>query len=503
MAAMWPSRMGDVSAPGDDRFGTCGRRRSAALRLLAQLAIAGWAAASPDAALGQRFDGLVAEQITLVPAHGAVVTLFRSLGEDRLEPVGMTTTDAEGAFSLDVPGPGAYRVQADLEGLSSAMSPSVDLAVADDVGEVALLLPSQMLQHALGCEALVSGRGAAVVGTVRERGTGVALPGVRIFATWREGPLPRTTELETDGSGRYRLCPPRDAGTISFETLVMTSLATHARVHVTTSTVVIHDLEVAVESTARMPRDVVQEHILMEAAALGLADLSGEILDRASGVAAPYVVVKLRGTPHQALGDERGRFRFDGLSPGTYTLEVRSLGYDTSSDPIEIPAGKDVFVRMRVEPQALELEGLDVTVRSAVEEITRLTPFRRNIVYGAEMAREEERGARAYEILRRSAAGLRISERWTEWGPPTICVETNRRLQRLGGGCYNVQVVVDGMRIPDGPEFLYRTPAAMIESIEFITPVQAQILYGIGGNTANGVVAVYTRGNGPYASPVR
>ena len=76
-------------------------------------------------------------------------------------------------------------------------------------------------------------------------------------------------------------------------------------------------------------------------------------------------------------------------------------------------------------------------------------------------------------------------------------------MQNFGGGCASAQVVVDGMRIPDGPEFLLRTPASEIESIEFVTPVQAQILYGIGGRTANGVVVVYTRGRGPYASPLR
>ena len=38
---------------------------------------------------------------------------------------------------------------------------------------------------------------------------------------------------------------------------------------------------------------------------------------------------------------------------------------------------------------------------------------------------------------------------------------------------------------------------------EFLSPLHAQIQYGIGGNTANGVVVVYTRGKGPYASPLR
>jgi hypothetical protein len=59
------------------------------------------------------------------------------------------------------------------------------------------------------------------------------------------------------------------------------------------------------------------------------------------------------------------------------------------------------------------------------------------------------------------------------------------------------------MKIPDGPDFLIRTPASEIESIEFVTPVQAQILYGTGGLTPNGVVVVYTRGRGPYVSPLR
>jgi predicted transcriptional regulator len=69
--------------------------------------------------------------------------------------------------------------------------------------------------------------------------------------------------------------------------------------------------------------------------------------------------------------------------------------------------------------------------------------------------------------------------------------------------CDNVQVVVDGIKIPDGPEYLLRTPASEIESMEFVSPVQAQILYGTGGDTSNGVVVVYSRGRGPYASPLR
>jgi hypothetical protein len=63
------------------------------------------------------------------------------------------------------------------------------------------------------------------------------------------------------------------------------------------------------------------------------------------------------------------------------------------------------------------------------------------------------------------------------------------------------QVVVDGVRIPDGADFLRTTPASEIESIEFVSPIEAQGRYGLG--SGNGVVVVYTRGKGPYASPLR
>ncbi len=164
-----------------------------------------------------------------------------------------------------------------------------------------------------------------------------------------------------------------------------------------------------------------------------------------------------------------------------------------------------MFVGLKLAPQVVELEGIEVTTRSAVEEIARLTPFRRDIVYGKAMAEEEIRGARAFEILRRASPGLRVTEIYQENQLPRVCVQSNRRVPRLfgAGSCEEVQVVVDGVRIPDGGIFLRNLQAFDIESIEFLPPTQAQIQYGIGGNTANGVVVIYTRGRGPYVSPLR
>jgi hypothetical protein len=311
--------------------------------------------------------------------------------------------------------------------------------------------------------------------------------------------------------GRYRICVPPFAGDVEVESLALGRRVEHGHVRVDGPSAVLFDVQIPMMSSSRP--SLISDMVLTDAESLGLSDLRGEVLDQDRQMPLPSAIVRLSGTPYQTVTDDAGRFSFEALAPGRYALEVRSLGYSASSAPVELPADKSVYLGLRVAPEAIELEGLEVTARTTGEQATRSTPFRRNMVYGAAMAEEEERGALAYETLRRSTAGIRITERWREGSPPVICIETNRRIQRLRripadrpgelSGCDNAQVVVDGIRIHDGPEFLRRTPASELESIEFVTPVQAQILYGVGGDTSNGVVVVYTRGNGPYASPRR
>lgn len=176
----------------------------------ALLALAG---AVPSSVGAQTFTGMVAEQLSLAPAREAVVVLYRVVG-DELESVGITATDAEGAFTLAVPGPGTYRVQADLDGQSTPLSQAVEVTRSDQVEEIALLLPSALLRMAMSCQDAGPARGgyAAVVGTVRDPGADVALPGVMVVATWREGPVERRLETLSDPSGQYVLCPPAGVG---------------------------------------------------------------------------------------------------------------------------------------------------------------------------------------------------------------------------------------------------------------------------------------------------
>jgi len=481
------------------------RRRVAAAALTSAL-LACW---SPARALGQSLTGTVAEQLSLAPVRGAVVTLFRVAGEDGLQSVGLTTTDSDGAFSFRTPGPGVYRVQADLNGLSTPLSMPLDLPAPDARTDVALLLPSALLRLALTCQDSDTAKTAAVVGVVRDSASGVALPGTTVAATWKEGRLVRRVEAEADDAGRYRMCLPAGVGEVELQSLVLGQWLSHDDVDVAGPSVLVAYLDVPVAVRPAGPAGGLRATTLTDASTEGASDLRGTLVDGASGAPLPHAVVRLRSTPHQTIADDAGAFAFVGLAPGSYTLEIRSVGYAVTSQAIEVPAGKNVFAELRVAPRAVEIEGLVVTARPVAERVVRVTPFRRNVVSGAAMAVEENRGALAFEALRRSAPGIRVTETYRDGGPPLLCVESTRGMQTfqrrpgVASACNSVQVVVDGVRIPDGADFLHHTPASELESIEYVGPMQAQILYGIGGDTANGVVVVYTRGKGPYASTKR
>jgi hypothetical protein len=483
---------------------TAGRR---ALRALGLTVLLVPAFGAPAAA--QSIAGLVAEHVTLAPVRGAVVTAYQTAaGSDALEPVAVTRSDEDGYFELELPGAGTFRVQADSDGQLSPLSASIELGPEQSVDDLGLVVPSPLLNLAYACEA-GSGEGfVTVVGVARDPEADVVLPDVRVEARWYDGSQTRILAGTSDAAGRYSICGlPSDAGFVQLQGQLLGRMSTLEEVELTAPTLVFHDVELTLDTRANIAQpNVIQERILLEAAARGLADLSGQLLDQFTGAPIRQAVVRIQGTPLQALTGEDGQFTFTGVQPGSYYLEIRHLGYNVESDQVDVPAGQGVFLRLQVAPQAVELAGIDVTTRSAVEEITRLTPFRRDIVYGETLLEEEERGARAFEVLRRSSPGIQVREIFREGSPPTVCVQSNRRVQSLtGDGCGMVQVVLDGTRIsPDAASQLLRNlPAGEIESIEFLAPAQASILYGTAGNTSNGVVVIYTRGKGPYVSPLR
>lgn len=453
----------------------------------------------------QVLSGMVAEQGTLEPTPGAVISILRVSG-DELVPAATGVSDLDGVFSIALNAPGLYRVQADVDGLSSPLSPPIELREGETHEDLALLVPSRLLMMAYSCPATGADPGAAVVGTIRAEADGMAVPFGRVRARWTLNG--RTTEMiaDADQGARFRLCDVPPAGTVEFRAELAGETGPWSTVEIVRPAVVLHDVALALEDRSEQLTGItdIQARILEEAAAKGLGDLRGVVFDQATGAPVGDVVVNIEGTGYQGITDAQGRFLFPDLTPGDYTLRLQHLGYSVATGNVEVPGGQEVSLRLNLAPRAIEVAGIEVSVRSAVEELTRLTPFRRDLVYGEAMADAEIRGAMAVDVLRNATPGLRVTEVYPAAGPPVLCISTNRRVGSLGGqDCDPVQIVIDGVRSPEGAELLRRFPAGEIESIEFLPPSQAQILYGVGGNTGNGVVVIWTRGKGPYASPLR
>jgi protocatechuate 3,4-dioxygenase beta subunit len=65
--------------------------------------------------------------------------------------------------------------------------------------------------------------------------------------------------------------------------------------------------------------------------------LTGEVADSASGRATAGARVTLHGTAHETRTDNDGRFRFPGVLPGRYEIEVRTPSLDSLGSAVQLP----------------------------------------------------------------------------------------------------------------------------------------------------------------------
>lgn len=92
----------------------------------------------------------------------------------------------------------------------------------------------------------------------------------------------------------------------------------------------------------------------------------GRLLDRSSGdpVASADVLLPEVGRATTTSGE--GRFAFDAVPPGERTVRVHHLRYGDRTAEVDVPGDRTVEVELRLSPQAVEVEPLEVTVDAEV-----------------------------------------------------------------------------------------------------------------------------------------
>lgn len=220
------------------------------------------------------------------------------------------------------------------------------------------------------------------------------------------------------------------------------------------------------------------------------AAVSGRLVDRASGTPLVDAFVALDSTSHATYSDSDGRFRFEDLAPGAYSLRVRHIAYGNQALQLELEAGKDITVQFSVSQTAIELEPILLEVLSRDDLRERTAGFSTSIVRRADLEKLENTSLNVGEVLRMHAPGVKVRRFAGLPGQP-ICIELRVSPRSSPAECMSPAVYMDGVPILN-PEILYgHLSLSDLERLEIIPAVEAGARYGSGA--LHGALLIETR----------
>lgn len=106
------------------------------------------------------------------------------------------------------------------------------------------------------------------------------------------------------------------------------------------------------------------------------ATVEGQARAEAGGAPVPFALVRLvrvdssplpSDSPPQGMTNADGRYRFEGVDPGRYRVQLVRIGFEPLlSDPVQVAAGETVQLEFRVASRRLTLPPVTVTVRADI-----------------------------------------------------------------------------------------------------------------------------------------
>jgi hypothetical protein len=378
-----------------------------------------------------------------------------------------TRTDRHGRFDLQKVPPGDYSLVLYhprlLElGVSTISHP---VTVPSQGGLTVVLGTPSRLTIA---DALCAGEGphsdaGIAAGFVRDAETDVPLAGARVVFTWPDAH--RVEETRADSEGWYYLCSLPVEVAIGATATFLNRSGHRGEIHIPRGGILELDLSLG-ES--------------------GPADVVGTLRDVNGGQPVSGAEVELLGLPFSGVSDAEGVFRFEGVPPGAYTLEVRHLAYGMRRDTLQVRGGVDLRLDIPLATQPIPLEPITVTVLAERNQV-------RAAMGGQLISREaiEKAQARARDVgdlLRaQNLAGLVVTR-----SPVGVCIGFAPGQVRMfrDGSCESVMVFVDGVRAVN-PRVAADLPASVVDEMVLFRPVEAGSLFGLGGG--NGVLMIYTK----------
>lgn len=226
--------------------------------------------------------------------------------------------------------------------------------------------------------------------------------------------------------------------------------------------------------------------LLLVAPRLHAASLSGTVFDP-EGRPVPASQVTLLSSlnaSEERTADAEGRYRFEGLEPGSYRLTASASGLSAPAVEVEVEAAEQRQVDLRLRLSAVEQQ----VVVSASLGAT-LTPQVASSVSVLNAPEMEERGDQTVFDALRAVPGVAVTQSGRRGGVTSLFV-------RGGNSDYNL-VLIDGVEVNEfGGAFDFAPLTTdRVESVE-VTRGPESALYGT--NAVSSVIDIRTkRGEGP------
>lgn len=225
------------------------------------------------------------------------------------------------------------------------------------------------------------------------------------------------------------------------------------------------------------------------AATLDTARLVGRVVSSITGEPLASAAVSLRRSRSGAVTDSTGRFTIPEAIAGEDTVEVRYIGYETSSVPLTLEPGVTTRVVLLLSPTVVRVAELEVQIergefRLGLREFER----RKNKGIGYFISREEierQKPRETSDLLRR-VPGLRVGP--SDTGPGS---RTRITLSRDAMQC-TPAIFVDGLHLPNANVDDIIVPD--VGGIEVYTgPGQVPVKYASMASSACGAILIWTR----------
>ncbi|MFA6107442.1 MAG: TonB-dependent receptor [Candidatus Latescibacterota bacterium] len=115
--------------------------------------------------------------------------------------------------------------------------------------------------------------------------------------------------------------------------------------------------------------------LLLTAAQVPAADLSGFVRDARTRESLPFASIWLQDTRWGTITNESGFYAIPDVPPGTYTLSVSNVGYRTTAETITV-GERDLVHDVRVTEQAIEVEATVIEASRERDESFDISPGR-------------------------------------------------------------------------------------------------------------------------------